>query len=112
MSLYLCVFLDSKDVSGLDMGSYSDFNHFRMKLLHANASNNNTIRLNTLLNHSDCDGEWTSKQSLSLIKELREVRSYFIKEASPSQTEILASIDSLLELARFSVNHNSPILFQ
>lgn len=112
MSLYLCIFIDTIEAQGLDMGSYSEFNAFRTKLLQVKAYSRTPYSLKTLLYHSDCEGEWTPKECKKLIFELNYVRDLFLHNSSENGRSILATIESLLKLARFSIKHNSPIQFQ
>jgi hypothetical protein len=78
----LCLYVFGSDAGGYeepeeiaecDVGHYSDFGCFRDTIArHLVAS-----RYPTLMDHSDCDGEWTLAEIPSLERELREIGAAF-----------------------------------
>lgn len=76
MSLYLCILDDDEnDVAGFEVGHYSDFGAFRNAIAkHISAA---TSRFPTLMQQSDCDGEWTLDQIPGLKRELAEIGAAF-----------------------------------
>jgi Immunity protein 70 len=82
MGLCLCVFQpadgeddEPEELAACDVGHYSDFGCFRDTIArHLGAS-----RFPTLMEHSDCDGEWTVEDIPKLQKELREIAAAFEK---------------------------------
>ena len=83
MSLYLCIF-DSEDdelaceLGGFQVGSYSDFNFFRRTI----SRHLDPLRYPVLMEHSDCDGEWSVTELPALKQELTEIVNRF-KELPP-----------------------------
>jgi Immunity protein 70 len=66
---------DPEEVAECYVGHYSDFGCFRDTIArHVEAG-----RYPTLMNHSDCDGEWTLSEIPRLERELREIASAFQK---------------------------------
>ncbi|MFZ5832453.1 MAG: Imm70 family immunity protein [Planctomycetota bacterium] len=81
MGLCLHVFGPAEDgdepdeIAECDVGHYSDFGCFRDTIArHLDAS-----RFPTLMNHSDCDGEWMLAEIPVLEQELREIGCAFKK---------------------------------
>jgi hypothetical protein len=73
MGLYLCVFDGDDDVAGVDVGAYSDFDHFRETIANALESRRPGSRFPTLMLHSDCDGEWSVDECNKLVQELNQL---------------------------------------
>ena len=66
---------DSEEFAECDVGHYSDFRCFRDTIArHLDAG-----RFPTLMDHSDCDGEWTLAEIPLLERELREIGAAFRK---------------------------------
>ena len=59
---------DPEEVAECDVGHYSDFGCFRDTI----ADRLGAKRFPTLMNHSDCDGEWTLEEIPVLERELRD----------------------------------------
>jgi hypothetical protein len=60
---------EPEELAECDVGHYSDFGYLRDTIaLHVDAS-----QFPTLMNHSDCDGEWTLAEIPVLERELREI---------------------------------------
>ncbi len=69
MSLYLCIFDGEEEVTGWVFGHYSDFGYFR-DVISAKLEANDYP---TLMQHSDCDGEWSPKELRRLRSELETI---------------------------------------
>src|SRR5262245_14311428 len=66
---------DPEEVAECDVGHYSDFGCFRDTIArHLDAG-----RFPTLMEHSDCDGEWSLAEVPVLERELREIGAEFRK---------------------------------
>jgi hypothetical protein len=112
MSLYLCIYEFDTEVHGIDMGSYSDFNTIRYKLFNIYKSINTINPLPTLMNHSDCEGEWSPLECKILINELNSIKEIIDKYHQDDLTDIYNFIDAILYLSHLSIRYNSPIIFQ
>jgi hypothetical protein len=76
MGLYLCIFDDEgEDVAACDVGHYSDFGVFRDMI--AATIPAAIARYPLLMQHSDCDGEWSVEALPSLKRELQEIGEQF-----------------------------------
>ena len=82
MSLCLIVFGsdieqddDPEEIAECDVGHYSDFGCFRDTI----ARHLDPDRFPTLMEHSDCDGEWTLEELPALEHELQEIGAAFRK---------------------------------
>lgn len=79
MGLYLCVFDlsagddDPDELAASDVGHYRDFGCFRDTI----ARHLKRANYPTLMDHSDCDGEWTLDELSKLRAELHEVAAAF-----------------------------------
>src|SRR5258707_14837110 len=76
MGLYLCIFSrdnGGKEITGWQLGHYSDFGCFRDAISRHLAANDFPI----LLEHSDCDGEWSVTQLPCLIVVLETICAKF-----------------------------------
>lgn len=73
MSLYLCIFDEDEEVDGWVFGHYSDFGRFRDVI----AESVDASRFPILMQHSDCDGEWTPSDARRLKRELSEIGAAF-----------------------------------
>jgi len=76
MGLYLCVFgppasgdEDPEELAGSDVGHYSDFGYFRDTI----ARRLGREKYPTLMEHSDCDGDWSLEDLPKLQREIREI---------------------------------------
>ena len=131
MSLYLAIFDGDREVVGWVLGHYSDFAFFRDVV---------EIRLSrddcpTLLEHSDCDGEWTLEELAPLRSELEAIAARFkllapeeprgafehaagFRRGAKSLYDCFHNVDgeNLLEalsaLCDEGIRRNSPIAFQ
>lgn len=78
MSLYLCIFDGDDEVAGVEIGHYSDFDDFREHVrAHVEMGTFKTT-FPVLLQHSDCDGEWSPAEALILAKELQTIARAFV----------------------------------
>jgi len=82
MGLYLCVFGSraindggAKELAACDVGHYSDFGFFRDTIARHVGRANYPV----LMDHSDCDGEWTVAELPRLRAELEEISAVFQK---------------------------------
>ena len=80
MSLYLAVFSeDGNEIDGVECGRYADFNSLRDAVLKYCKSKWFGPQYPLLLNHSDCDGEWSAQEIEDLKREFEDVRAKFTK---------------------------------
>ncbi|MCA9625765.1 MAG: hypothetical protein KC731_42375 [Myxococcales bacterium] len=137
MGLYLCVFSELDELEGVEVGRYDDFAFFRRLVTSRLESGDDGSRYPTLINHSDCDGEWSPAEARLLKSELLEIKERLGAEPpadfnSDWQREVaklvglrpqtLAEcfidtdgeplIERLLELADVAIRHELPIIFQ
>jgi Immunity protein 70 len=137
MGLYLCAFDGDEELEGVEIGSYADFNFFRDAVVAAVENGQPGTACPVLINHSDCDGEWSPSEAAALLAELKlieeKLREYPPAEYnSPWKKEIAKTFGiapkSLLEcffdvdgepltgrlrgLAETSVRNDVPISFQ
>jgi hypothetical protein len=80
VSLYLAVFDGDEELFGWVFGHYSDFDYFCERVAEVLAPELCPI----LLNHSDCDGEWSVKELPNLRKELQVIAKRF-RELPPQE---------------------------
>jgi hypothetical protein len=73
MSLYLTIFDGDNEITGWVFGHYSDFGFFRDKINEKLFAK----QFPTLMNHSDCDGEWSVSDLPTLKNELQLVANHF-----------------------------------
>jgi hypothetical protein len=80
MGLYLCVFSsgstdhdDVEELAASEIGHYSDFGFFRDTI----ARQVGRAKYPVLMEHSDCDGEWTVEELPRLRAELQEISAAF-----------------------------------
>lgn len=73
MSLYLTIFDGDAEVTGWVFGHYGDFGYFRDVI----AAKLRAEDYPVLMTHSDCDGEWTSRQLPQLRRELQLIGERF-----------------------------------
>ncbi len=101
----LCLYVFGSDVGDdeleelaeCDVGHYSDFACFRDTIaLHLDAS-----RFPTLMDHSDCDGEWTLAEIPVLERELLEIAAAF-KKLPPEEPQ-----DAFEHTAEYRTNARS-----
>jgi hypothetical protein len=68
--VYMCVFEQNEDIDGVEVGSYADFDFLRSCVTKTSESGVAGSKYPTLIHHSDCDGEWSTKEIESLRNEL------------------------------------------
>jgi hypothetical protein len=137
MSLYLCVFKDDEEIEGVEVGSYSDFNFFRDAVVAAVEEGRAGSVCPVLVNHSDCDGEWSVSDATALLSELKAIEAVLAKYPpvefnSPWKRDVAKTfgikpknllecffdidgeplVERLRQLAEASIRNDSPILFQ
>jgi hypothetical protein len=69
MSLYLTIFEAEAELEGWCLGHYSDFGYFRDVI----AEKLGAERYPTLMEHEDCDGEWSVREVEPLRAELLKI---------------------------------------
>ena len=134
MGLYLCIFSDGDDdeeIAGWQLGHYSDFGCFRDTISrHLRATD-----FPILMEHSDCDGEWSVAELPGLIAELETIGAKFqalppeqprgafehtaeYREGAHSLYECFHNVDgenlfgALIMLAHEGIRAKRPISFQ
>jgi hypothetical protein len=137
MGLYLAIFDGEDEVDGVEVGSYADFGTFRDAVIMHVENGEVGSQCPTLILHSDCDGEWSPSEAVSLQAELEVIAESFMRlPAEPLaegwKPEIAKSfglrpanlydcffdvdaeplIERLIGLAQLSQDRNLPILFQ
>jgi hypothetical protein len=137
MGLYLCVFKDDKEIEGVEVGSYADFNFFRDAVVATVEEGHAGSVCPVLINHSDCDGEWSASDASALLTELNVIEKVLsehppVEFNSPWKKEVAKTlgikpqnllhcffdvdgeplVGRLRELAEASMQAKSPILFQ
>ncbi len=73
MSLYLCIYSGDREVDGVEVGPYADFNAFRSAVARELGAGKEGGPCPTLLAHSDCDGEWSPEDCDRLRRELAAI---------------------------------------
>jgi Immunity protein 70 len=74
MGLCLCIFNeDGDDIAECEVGHYSDFGFFRETI----ANHLEAQQYPVLMNHSDCDGEWSVAELQTLRNELEQIAQEF-----------------------------------
>jgi hypothetical protein len=137
MGLYLVVFDGMLEVEGVEIGRYADFDYLREVAAEILERGTAATRFPTLMNHSDCDGEWTPEEAATLGQELNDLAEQFKclppRAYNSSWKETVANevgihprnlyecffdvdgvpvIDRLIELAAISEARGLSILFQ
>lgn len=138
MGLYLCVFDDEEnELDGLEMGTYSDYNHFLDVVTELVEKGEKGSVCPTLTLHHDSDGVWEPGECKLLESELnvietqfkkalpqaftKEWRSDIAKEIGLKPNNLYESfidvngdfiIGRLKELCDLAIDKNSPICFQ
>jgi hypothetical protein len=134
VSLYLCIFSEGDDddeIAGWQLGHYSDFGCFRDTISQHLGATGFPI----LMEHSDCDGEWSVAELPGLIVELETIGAKFrtlppeepraafehtaeYREGARSLYECFHNVDgenlfdALITLAREGIRAKRPISFQ
>jgi hypothetical protein len=137
MSPYLTIFDGEKELDGVEVGTYADFNVFRSAVVRRLERRGAGSKFPTLIFHSDCDGQWTPQEAAVLEKELVEISARFRElPAEPLKAEWQGSIaekqqleinslhdcffdvdgeallERMIDLCRLSQMRGLPILFQ
>ena len=134
MSLYLCVYAGGREVEGVEVGPYADFNALRGAIIRELEAGIPGSSYPVLISHSDSDGEWPVAACVRLRAELaaiasamkarppREWVSDWQRNAARSGPrnafESFVDVDGefLLErlqgLVEAALANNAPILFQ
>jgi len=137
MSLYLCVFAGAREVEGVEVGPYADFNGFRIAIVRELEGGVTGSRFPVLMAHSDCDGEWPVDACGRLRAEIAAIAAA-MKDRAPREwvsewqrdAALLAGVrprnafesfvdvdgrfllERLAELVEAALEHQAPILFQ
>ena len=97
MGLYLCVFENDEELEGVEVGSYADFDFFRSSVTAAVEAGQSGSKCPTLINHSDCDGDWTPGEVVMLQQELASISEKFkelpfVEFQAPWQKQVAKSL--------------------
>jgi len=137
MGLYLAIFDGEDELDGVEVGMYGDFGVFRDAVVNHLENGVAGSRFPVLILHSDCDGQWSSREAAALEKELEEIGARF-RELPPIpfnaewQQQIAETVgirprnlydcffdvdgepllERLIGLVQLSQARNLPILFQ
>ena len=112
MSLYLCIVDDDEEeLDGFQVGSYSDFGEFRDVILNRLEAGKRGSRFPVLMNHSDCDGEWSVADCEKLRDELTQLAREAVLESFVS-VDGEPLIEALRRLVDTAIQRERPILFQ
>ena len=137
MGLYLCVFDDEEEISGVEVGAYADFTALRDYVTNVLEGGNAGSRFPTFIIHSDCDGEWSAYECRELLAELSAIAAEMKSQppvpfSSDWQKKVAKSVgltptsafesfvdvdgefvlDRISHLATVAIQRNLPILFQ
>jgi hypothetical protein len=137
MGLYLCLWGDSDELDGVDVGSYADYGRFVEAVVRHAEQGNRGSRCPLISIHSDSDGEWSPSDCAQLAKNLEELQRTFsslppapIPEGWQSQVaktfgikpesleDCFFDVDGeplitrLIGLCRLAIHHQKSILFQ
>jgi hypothetical protein len=137
MGLYLCIFDGNRELDGVEVGSYADFNFFRDAVVVAVEGGERGSMCPVLTTHHDSDGEWSPVEAKALLDELVLIESVLSRESPVEFNSVWKKgvakmagisprclldcffdvdgeplIERLRELAETSVRSNCPILFQ
>ena len=140
MGLYLCIYADDTDdleIDGIEVGPYPTFTFFRNVVGNRLEVGDWGSRYPHLLQHSDCDGEWTVDELPELDVELRAIqqsmrglppptngdpwlesihRELGLKAADLSEyfvdTDGAPLLDRLIDLVRLARGAGRPISFE
>src|SRR5258705_4475112 len=77
MGLYLCIFDEDEELDGVEVGAYGDFGVLRDCVVRELEAGKAGSQFPTLILHSDCDGEWSSREAAELEKELETISEEF-----------------------------------
>jgi hypothetical protein len=135
--LYLCIFDGDEEVEGIEVGGYSDFADFRDLVSAHVARGTFKAGFPVLMEHSDCDGEWSPEEARMLASELATIARAFAGlppvELPDTWKRVTAAeiglepdnlyeclfdvdgeplLDRLHALCQISIERNLPILFQ
>ena len=137
MGLYLGVFKDDMEISGLEIGSYGDFGDFRDTVSTTLEGNEPGSKYPILILHSDCDGDWPVESLPMLIAELENISEAFrcllpTEVTAVWKKEVVKKLglkintlydcffdidgepllERLIKLARLGLKEQLPIIFQ
>ncbi len=138
MGLYLCVFDKcGEEICGVEVGPYEYFDAFREEVTFYDRQKKFDISMDTLLQHSDCDGAWSVNDCKKLIKELTNIKQVFMEESTHSEivdkkhnifkfmgvkpknlyecfvdSDCEFLIERLVALCHVAIDENQPIIFQ
>jgi hypothetical protein len=104
MGLYLCVFDNDQEIEGVEVGAYSDFEHFRTAVTDGLEGGVAGSRFPVLILHSDSDGEWTVAECKALRNELVTISEHFrVLPPTPFGAEWQGHVASLVGLVPASL---------
>jgi len=131
VSLYLCIFDGDDEVNGWVFGHYSDFGCFRDVI----SAKLRADDYPTLMQHSDCDGEWSPQELHRLRSELQTIAERFrrlpaeqpsgafehtveYRRGAKSLYDCFHNVDgenvfeALIALCEEGIERDRPVLFQ
>lgn len=73
MGLYLCVFDGDRELEGVEVGAYSDFELFRVNITRLLEEGHAGTKFPILILHADSDGVWTPAECRALKQELTDI---------------------------------------
>jgi len=137
MGLYLCIFDDSEELDGVEVGYYDDFYWFRNTITKELEREHLGSKFPVLILHPDSDGHWTPEECVTLENELTAIGE-LLKKLPPIpfnsdwQKSIAKSIglrpanlydcfidvdgepliERLINLCKLAQKVNRPIMFQ
>jgi hypothetical protein len=137
MGLYLCIFEGDKEVDGVEVGPYADFDAFRNCVIQELEGGHAGSKFPTLILHADSDGQWSPAEVGKLEKELVAIGDEFHRRPpvpieSDWQKQVAKRVglqiknlhdcffdvdgepllERLIDLAKLSQRCGLPILFQ
>ena len=77
MGLYLCVFDESDEIDGVDVGSYADYGRFVDAVVAHFEKGKRGSGCPIITMHSDSDGQWTPEECSRLDRDLQEIERVF-----------------------------------
>lgn len=79
MGLYLCIWDESDEIEGVEVGSYADYGRFIEAVVKHVEGGTKGAMCPTLTLHSDSDGEWDAATCVKLRSELELIADSFLK---------------------------------
>lgn len=77
MGLYLCVWEESDEVDGVDVGSYADYGRFVDPIIEHVEAGKRGSKCPIITMHSDSDGQWALEECARLKHDLEWIQRVF-----------------------------------